>query len=79
MLCNHQIVSEALQPHGLEPTGLLCPRVPQARRLEWAAWPPPGDLPAPGMEPEPPALAGGFLTAETPGKPKISIKKYHKK
>ena len=28
-----------------------------------------GDLPDPGMEPESPALAGGFLTTEPPGKP----------
>ena len=29
----------------------------------------PGDLPDPGIEPESPALAGGFFTAEPPGKP----------
>ena len=28
----------------------------------------PGDLPDPGIEPESPALAGGFLTTEPPGK-----------
>ena len=27
--------------------------------------PPPGDLPDPGMEPEPPALADGFSTTST--------------
>ena len=32
-------------------------------------FPPAGDLPDPGMEPAPPALAGGFLTAESAGKP----------
>ena len=31
--------------------------------------PPPGDLPNPGIEPASPALAGGFFTAEPPGKP----------
>ena len=34
-------------------------------------FPPPGDLPNPGMEtasPAPPALAGGFFTADPPGK-----------
>jgi len=30
--------------------------------------PPPGDLPDPVMEPVSPALAGGFFTAEPPGK-----------
>ena len=36
-------------------------------------FPAPGDLPDPGIEPESPgapALAGGFFTAEPPGKPK---------
>ena len=28
------------------------------------------DLPGPGLEPESPALAGGFLTTAPPGKPK---------
>ena len=28
-----------------------------------------GDLPDPGIEPESPALASGFFTTESPGKP----------
>ena len=32
-------------------------------------FPPPGDLPDPGMEPESPALAGRFFTTASPGKP----------
>ena len=32
------------------------------------------DLPGPGMGPVPPALAGGFLTTEPPGKPKRIFK-----
>ena len=32
-------------------------------------FPPPGDLPDPGMEPTSPALAGGFFTTEPLGKP----------
>ena len=32
-------------------------------------FPPPGDLPDPGIEPMSPALAGGFFTSEPPGKP----------
>ena len=52
--------------------------VPQSRgfpRQEyWSGWPfpSPGDLPYPGIEPASPAapaLAGGFLTTESPGKP----------
>ena len=35
----------------------------------WSAlpFPPPGDLPDPGIQPESPELAGGFFTAESPG------------
>ena len=54
----------------------------QARILEWVAgrilehWSaPPGDLPDPGIDPKSPAfpaLAGGFLTAELPGKPPLT-------
>ena len=44
----------------------------QARILEWVAIPSPGDLPNPGIQPVSPvapALADGFFTTETPGKP----------
>ena len=34
-------------------------------------FPSPGDLPHPGIEPTSPILAGGFFTAEPPGKPHI--------
>ena len=43
----------------------------QARILEWVPFPPPGDLPDPGIKPPSPALAGGFFTTEPPGKPQI--------
>ena len=33
------------------------------------SFPSPGDLPNPGIEPTSSALAGGFFTAEPPGKP----------
>ena len=44
----------------------------QATTVEWVAFPPPGDLPKPGIQPESPvspALAGRFFTTEPPGKP----------
>ena len=46
------------------------------RQEYWSGlpFPPPGDLPNPGMEtasPAPPALAGGFFTAEPPEKPSL--------
>ena len=43
-----------------------------ARRLEWLPIHPPGDLPNPetgAVSPGATALAGGFFTAEPPGKP----------
>ena len=40
----------------------------QARILEWAAIPSPGDLPDPGIEPGLPALQADSLLAEPPGK-----------
>ena len=33
-------------------------------------FPPPGDLPNPGIKCAPPTLAGGSFTTEPPGKPK---------
>ena len=41
----------------------------QARILEQAAIPSPGDPPDPGTELASPALAGRFFTNEPPGKP----------
>jgi len=42
-----------------------------SRQEYWSGLPFPsaGDLPGPGIEPASPALAGGFLTTEPPGKP----------
>ena len=42
----------------------------QARILEWVAFPSPGDLPNPGIEPRSPASQVGSLPAEAQGKPK---------
>ena len=42
----------------------------QARILEWVAFPSPGDLPNPGIEPRFPTLQMDSLPAEPPGKPK---------
>ena len=42
-----------------------------SRQEDWRGLPcpPPGDLLNPGIEPAPPALAGGFFTTEPLGKP----------
>ena len=36
-------------------------------------FPPPGDLPDPGIKPAAPALAGGFFTTEPPRKLRINM------
>ena len=48
----------------------------QARILEWAAIFFSGDLPDPGIKPESPVLAGGFISHEPPGKPSSVIHIY---
>ena len=44
------------------------------RQEYWSVlpFPPPGDLPDPGMEPSFPCIAGGFFMSEPPGKLKVS-------
>ena len=60
-----------LDPHGLQPTRLLCPW-DFSRQEYWSGlpFPSPGDLADPGIEPRSPALQVDFLPAEPPGKPK---------
>ena len=43
-----------------------------SRQECWSGFPfpPPGDLPNPGIKPTFPALEGGFFTTESPGKPR---------
>ena len=64
------VMSDSLWSHGLQPTRILCPWgfAHQARIQEWVAYPLPGDLPNPGIEPKSPALQADSLAAETPGK-----------
>ena len=57
-------------PVDCSPPGPSVHRVSQERKLDWLPFPPPADLPGPGMEPtslECPALAGWFFTTEPPG------------
>jgi len=42
----------------------------QARKLEWVALPPPGNLPNSGIKPMSPALQADSLLTKLPGKPK---------
>ena len=45
------------------------------RQEYWSglSFPPPGDLPDPGIKPEPPSLTGRFFTTMPPGKPFILL------
>ena len=48
------------------------------RQEHWGGlpFPPPGDLPDPGIKPASPALVGGFFSTAPPGKPCIDIYVY---
>ena len=58
-------------PSCLRPCGQAPLSMGFSKQEYWSGLPcpPPGDLPDLGVEPAFPALAGGFLTAEPPGKP----------
>ena len=62
-------------PHSYSPLGFLAviqappPWDFPARITSGLPFPPPGDLPHPGTELVSPALAGGFFTTKSPGKP----------
>ena len=60
-----------LQPHGLQPTRLLC-AWEFSREEYWSglSCPPLRDRPNPGIEPRSPALQADSLPNEPPGKPK---------
>ena len=66
LLFTRSVVSDSLQPHGLQPARLLCPwgfpgknsGVVGKGSLALLQ----GNLPNPGMEPVSPALAGSFFT-----------------
>ena len=72
LLFSGQVVSDSLWSHGL---GSQAHQVALStgffRQEYWSGFPcpPPRDLPHPGIEPTPPALAGGFFTTEPPGRP----------
>ena len=65
-------VSDSLPPHGLQPPAkLLCPWG-FSRQEYWSGlpYPPPGDLPNPGIKPRSPALQAYSLPSEPPEKPR---------
>ena len=63
-------ISDSLPPHELySPPGSSVYGILQARILEWVAFPSPGDLPHPGIEPGSPELQADSLPSELPVKP----------
>ena len=56
-------------PKDYSPSGFSVHEILQGRILEWVAISSSRDLPDPGIEPAPRALAGRFFTTELPGKP----------
>ena len=78
--CVCSVVSDSLQPHGLAACQVPLP-MGFSRQEYWSGPPFPslGDLPDPGIKPPSfasPALAGGFFTPATPGKPLIVTLRY---
>ena len=59
-----------LCPTLCDPMDYIVHGILQDRILEWVAFPCPGDLPNPGIEPRSPALQVDSLPAELQGKPK---------
>ena len=74
-MLSHSVMSNSLQPHGLQPVRLLCPWG-FSRQEYWSglSCPPPGDLPDPGIKPRSPALKVVSLLSEPPGNPRASSK-----
>ena len=64
---SYSVMSKSLQPHGLQPTRLLCPWV-FPREKYWSGLPrsPTGDLPNPGIKPRSPALQADSLPESLP-------------
>ena len=60
-------------PMDYSPPGFTVHGILQARILEWLPFPPPGDLPNPGIEPQCPALQADSLPSEPPGKQVLNI------
>ena len=75
-MLSHSFVSNCDPMDCRLPGSTVC-GISQVRIQEWVAFPSPGDLPNPGIEPASPALAGGFFTIEPPGKP-ISVCRHPK-
>ena len=68
----HTVMSDSLQPYGLQPPSLS---MEFSKQEYWSGlpFPTPGDILDPGIEPTSLALAGRFFTTEPPRTPLFSI------
>ena len=67
LLFRNKVTFDSSTPWTVTGQASLSMGFPRQEYLEWVAFASPGDLPNPGIESEPP-VAGGFFTAEVPGK-----------
>ena len=67
----HSVVSDCLRPHGLYVARQAPLSLEFSRQESWRGlpFPPPGDLPDPGIKPWFPSLQADSLLTESPGKP----------
>ena len=71
--CGLSHVRPTVTPQTVAHQALLSMKFSRQEYWSGLPFPPPGDLPHPGMEPTSlvsPVLAGGFFTTEPPGKPR---------
>ena len=77
-LLSCSVVSDSLRPHGQARQAPLSMGFSRQHYWSGLPFPPPRDLPDPGIKPESPAFAGGFFTTEPPGKPPSKFLGRHK-
>ena len=71
---SRSVMSDSLQPHGLQPTTFLRPWNSPGKNMEWGASPFSRESSQPGIEPTSPAEQADSLLSEPPGK-SITYKK----
>ena len=69
----HSVVSDSAIPRTIARQAPLSMGFPRQEYWRGLPFPPPGDLPNPGIEPTALALAGGFSTTSPPEKPSIAL------
>ena len=68
-MCAWPVMSNSVTPWTVARQAPLSMEFSREEYCRGLPFPSPGDLPDPGIKPASPALAGGFFTAQPPGKP----------